>query len=59
MTKDNNVLRKLELTGVIPLPCVVPQIGITFDTDTNGILSVAAVDTGKENKITTTNDSSH
>lgn len=61
MTKDNNVLRKLELTGITPLLCVVPQVGVTFDTNANGILSVSAVDmsTGKENKITITSDRSH
>jgi len=36
----------------------VPQIEVTFDIDANGILNVSAVDksTGKENKITITND---
>ncbi|CDQ61281.1 unnamed protein product [Oncorhynchus mykiss] len=36
----------------------LPQIEVTFDIDANGILNVAAVDksTGKENKITITND---
>uniref|UniRef100_A0A2K6FZK7 Heat shock protein family A (Hsp70) member 8 n=1 Tax=Propithecus coquereli TaxID=379532 RepID=A0A2K6FZK7_PROCO len=47
----------LELTGP-PAPCGVPQIEITFNIDANGILNVSAVDesTGKENKITITND---
>ncbi|KAL1780491.1 heat shock cognate 70 kDa protein [Sigmodon hispidus] len=41
-----------------PAPCGVPQIEVTFDIDANGILNVSAVDksTGKENKITITND---
>uniref|UniRef100_A0A8C5LBJ1 Heat shock cognate 71 kDa protein pseudogene n=1 Tax=Jaculus jaculus TaxID=51337 RepID=A0A8C5LBJ1_JACJA len=58
MTKDNNLLGKLELTGIPPAPHGVPQIEVTFDIDANGILSVSAVDksTGKENKITVTND---
>ena len=58
MTKDNNILGKLGLTGITPLPCVVPQTGVTFDIDANGILSVSTVDmsTGKESKITITND---
>ncbi|KAL6087892.1 hypothetical protein STEG23_025507 [Scotinomys teguina] len=58
MTKDNNLLGKFELTGIPPAPCGVPQIEVTFDIDANGILSVSAVDksTGKENKITITND---
>lgn len=36
----------------------VPQIEVTFDIDANGILNVSAQDksTGKQNKITITND---
>ena len=36
----------------------MPQIEVTFDIDRNGILNVSAVEksTGKENKITITND---
>ena len=58
MTKDNNLLGKFELTAIPPAPCGVPQIEVTFDIDRNGILNVSAVDksTGKENKITITND---
>uniref|UniRef100_A0A672RJ61 Heat shock cognate 70-kd protein, tandem duplicate 2 n=1 Tax=Sinocyclocheilus grahami TaxID=75366 RepID=A0A672RJ61_SINGR len=58
MTKDNNLLGKSELTGIPPAPRGVPQIEVTFDIDANGILNVSAVDksTGKENKITITND---
>jgi len=58
MTKDNNLLGKFELTGIPPAPRGVPQIEVTFDVDANGILNVSAVDksTGKENKITITND---
>ena len=58
MTKDNNLLGKFELTGIPPAPRGVPQIEVTFDLDTNGILNVTAVDksTGRENKITITND---
>uniref|UniRef100_A0A8C6FPY3 Heat shock cognate 71 kDa protein n=1 Tax=Moschus moschiferus TaxID=68415 RepID=A0A8C6FPY3_MOSMO len=39
-------------------PGVLIQIEVTFDIDANGILNVSAVDksTGKENKITITND---
>ncbi|XP_036609806.1 heat shock cognate 71 kDa protein-like isoform X6 [Trichosurus vulpecula] len=57
-TKDNNPLGKFELTGIPPAPRGVPQIEVTLDIDANGILSVSAVDksTGKENKITITND---
>merc|ERR1712212_229861 len=58
MTRDNNLLGKFELTGIPPAPRGVPQIEVTFDVDANGILNVSAVDksTGKENKITITND---
>ncbi|XP_063255588.1 heat shock-related 70 kDa protein 2 [Prinia subflava] len=58
MTRDNNLLGKFDLTGIPPAPRGVPQIEVTFDIDANGILNVSAVDksTGKENKITITND---
>ncbi|CAH3131778.1 unnamed protein product [Porites lobata] len=58
MTKDNNNLRKFELTGIPPAPGGVPQIEVTFDADRDGILTVSAVDrnTGKENKIIITDD---
>ncbi|KAK9534493.1 heat shock 70 kDa protein 1 [Anarhichas minor] len=58
MTKDNNLLGKFDLGGIPPAPRGVPQIEVTFDVDANGILNVSAVDksTGKENKITITND---
>lgn len=58
MTKDNNLLGKFELVGIPPAPRGVPQIEVTFDIDANGIMNVSAVDksTGKENKITITND---
>ncbi|KAI8845879.1 hsp71-like protein [Chytriomyces cf. hyalinus JEL632] len=57
-TKDNNLLGKFELSGIPPAPRGVPQIDVTFDVDANGILNVSAVDksTGKQNKITITND---
>merc|ERR1711975_152278 len=58
MTKDNHNLGKFDLTGIPPAPRGVPQIEVTFDIDANGILNVSAADksTGKENKITITND---
>jgi hypothetical protein len=51
-------LLQFELTGIPPAPRGVPQIEVTFDIDANGILNVTACDksTGKENKITITND---
>ncbi|XP_064612678.1 heat shock protein 70 B2-like [Liolophura sinensis] len=58
MTKDNNKLGTFELNGIPPAPRGVPQIEVTFDIDANGILNVSAQDksTGKQNKITITND---
>ena len=58
MTKENNILGKFELAGIPPAPRGVPQIEVTFDIDRNGILNVSAIEktTGKENKITITND---
>merc|ERR1712188_152299 len=58
MTKDNNTLGKFELSGIPPAPRGVPQIEVTFDIDANGILNVSAAEksTGKEQKITITND---
>jgi len=58
MTKDNHQLGKFDLTGIPPAPRGVPQIEVTFDIDANGILNVSAADksTGKQNKITITND---
>merc|ERR1711915_493716 len=58
MTKDNNLLGKFNLDGIPPMPRGQPQIDVCFDIDANGILNVSALEksTGKENKITITND---
>jgi len=58
MTKDNNLLGKFNLDQIPPMPRGQPQIDVTFDIDANGILNVSAIEksTGKENKITITND---
>merc|ERR1712100_73586 len=60
MTKDNNKLGEFNLSGIPPMPRGVPQIDVTFDIDANGMLNVSALEksTGKENKITITNDKS-
>ncbi|KAF0728222.1 hypothetical protein AaE_009460, partial [Aphanomyces astaci] len=44
--------------GIPPMPRGVPHVDVTFDIDANGILNVSAIEksTGKENKITITND---
>merc|ERR550514_2246494 len=56
MTKDNHLLGKFELGGIPPAPRGVPQIEVTFEIDANGVLQVAAEDTGagKTEKITIT-----
>jgi heat shock protein 1/8 len=58
MTKDCNMLGKFSLDGIPPMPRGVPQVEVTYDIDTNGILNVSAAEksTGKENKIVITND---
>jgi len=58
MTQDNNLLGKFELKGIPLAARGVPQIEVMFDIDANGILNVSAQDkgTGKQNKITITND---
>merc|ERR1712196_250234 len=59
MTKDNNLLGKFQLDGIPPAPRGVPQIEVTFDVDTNGVLNVSAKDKGSSGKranITITNE---
>mmetsp|Transcript_120238 Transcript_120238/g.212591 ORF Transcript_120238/g.212591 Transcript_120238/m.212591 type:complete len:664 (-) Transcript_120238:264-2255(-) len=58
MTKDNHLLGTFELRGIPPAPRGHPQIEVTFEVDTNGILNVGAEDkvTGNVEKITITND---
>jgi len=58
MTADNHLLGKFSLEGIAPARRGVPQIEVTFDIDTNGILNVSAQDKGTGNlqKITITND---
>ena len=57
-TKDNNKLGEFLLDGIPPMPRGIPQIEVTYDVDANGILNVSACEksTGKEHKITITND---
>ncbi|KAJ6492954.1 heat shock protein 70 family [Mycena vulgaris] len=56
--KDNNLLGKFELFGILRAPRGVPQIEVTFDIDANGILNVSAYDkmTGTSNRITINTD---
>ncbi|PPA79874.1 MAG: molecular chaperone DnaK [ANME-2 cluster archaeon HR1] len=56
MAKDNTTLGRFTLVGIPPAPRGIPQIDVTFDIDTNGIIHVSAKDlgTGQEQKITIT-----
>jgi len=58
MTKDNHKLGQFDMTGIPPAPRGQPQIEVTFEIDSNGILNVGAEDkgTGNAEKITITND---
>jgi molecular chaperone DnaK (HSP70) len=42
MTKDNHKLGEFQLDGIPPMPRGVPQLEITYDVDSNGILTVSA-----------------
>merc|ERR1712193_303521 len=52
------ILGKFDLTNIPPAPRGTPQIEVTFDVDSNGILNVSALEkgSGKAEKITITND---
>ena len=56
MAKDNKQVGRFDLDGIMPAPRGVPQIEVSFDIDSNGILNVTAKDkaTGKEQHITIT-----
>ena len=56
MARDNKCIGKFRLKGIRKAPSGVPQIEVTFDIDTNGILKVSAkdLDTLKEQSITIT-----
>ncbi len=56
MAGDNKSLGKFTLDGIPPAPRGVPQIEVTFDINTNGILEVTAKDkaTGRQQNITIT-----
>ena len=53
MFNDNKVLGEFNLDGIPPAPRGVPQVEVTFDVDSNGVLNVTAKDktTGKEQSI--------
>ncbi len=53
MASDNKSLGRFVLDGIPPAPRGVPQIEVTFDVDSNGVLNVTAKDksTEKEQSI--------
>jgi molecular chaperone DnaK len=53
MAADNKDLGKFMLDGIPPAPRGMPQVEVTFDVDSNGILTVKAREktTGKEQSI--------
>jgi molecular chaperone DnaK len=56
MVNDNMTLGHFRLEGIPPAPRGIPQVEVTFDIDSNGILNVSAKDkaTGKEQNVTIT-----
>lgn len=50
MTKDNHLLGQFNLNDIPPAPRGVPQIEVTFEIDTNGIMKVTAEDKGSGSK---------
>lgn len=46
MASDNKSLGRFILDGIPPAPRGIPQVEVTFDIDTNGILNVKAKDKG-------------
>jgi L1 cell adhesion molecule like protein len=57
-TRDNNLLGTFDLMGIPPMPRGSPKLEITYELDTNGILTVTATETSTKNKqsIRITND---
>ena len=53
MAVDNRTLARFELVGIPPAPRGVPQIEVSFDIDSNGIVHVSAKDlgTGKQQAV--------
>ena len=56
MAAGNKTLGRFQLTGIAPAPRGVPQIEVTFNIDSNGIVNVSAKDlgTGNEQQVTIT-----
>jgi len=58
MIKDNHRLGKFVLSGIPPKPAGEAELDVTFEIDSNGILTVEArsLDSGSKKKITIKND---
>jgi L1 cell adhesion molecule like protein len=58
MTKDNTLLGTFQLDAIPPMPRGQPQIEVSFDMDSNGILTVSATEksSGHSTNIKITND---
>ena len=56
MAEDNKSLGRFDLVGIPPAPRGVPQIEVSFEIDTDGVVSVSAKDlgTGKSQQIQVT-----
>jgi len=56
LARDNIFLGSFQLVGIAPAPRGVPQIEVTFDIDSDGIVHVSAKDlgTGKEQSMVVT-----
>jgi molecular chaperone DnaK len=52
MAKDNKTIGKFHLDGIPPSMRGIPQIEVTFDIDSNGIINVSALDKGTNKKQT-------
>lgn len=59
-TRDNKSLGRFDLTGIAPAPRGLPQIEVTFNIDSNGIVHVSAKDraTGSEQSMVVTGGTS-
>lgn len=57
-TRDNHLLGTFDLTDIPPLPRGQPRLEITYQLDTNGILTVTAQETSTQNQksLRITND---
>ena len=50
LAKDNKLLGRFHLDGILPAKRGIPQIEVTFDIDANGILTVSALDKATNKK---------